>query len=84
MARKRTTPAKSPYQILQFSLLGEEVSVAVDKNQLRYTIEREGKRYGNAVDVKSRKAIDITAAAFLLACNAVDTIKSFANENENK
>ena len=80
-AAKRKKPEKSPYSVLQFQVLGREVSVGIDeKLKLSYTVEADGKTYGNAVVARSQLPIDVLGAAFLLASNAADTINGFASE----
>ncbi len=81
---KRKKSVKSPFDVLQFSMLGQEVSVHVDeKLWVSFIVERGGKTYGNKVQARSGLPVDVVAAAFLLACNAVDSIKSFDTKSEN-
>lgn len=44
-----------------------------ENGKLGYTFERNGKRYGNAVKLTSRKALDVAAAALQLFTNALST-----------
>ena len=81
-AGKRKKPTKPPFiNVLQFQILGVEVDVSVgDTLKVAYTVERDGKRYGNTVQAASAAPVDVVAAAFLLASNAADTISAFENE----
>lgn len=82
-AATRKKPSKSPFPVLQYTMLGREVSVGVDPALwVSFTVEVDGKTFGNKVRAKSALPVDVAAAAFLLACNAVDSINSFASETE--
>jgi len=58
-----------------FELKGEEINLTFNNGTLAYTFEHEGNRYGNAVKVESRKALDIASSAFGLLTNALETIE---------
>lgn len=61
-------------KISTFTFRGVDIDLMFQKRKLAYTLEIDGKRYGNAVDVKSRKTEDLVNATFLLLTNAVDTL----------
>lgn len=79
----RKKPSKSPYNVLQYQILGVEVNVSFENGKLAYTFERGGKSYGNTVKVASALPSDVIAAAFLLAANAAESINGFDSKNEN-
>lgn len=82
-AATRKKPSKSPYQVLQYQLLGVEVNVSFDNGKLAYTFERDGKSYGNTLKVESALPADVISAAFLLAANAAESINGFDDKSEN-
>jgi len=80
---KAKKPSKSPYNVLQYQMLGVEVNVSLDNGRLAYTFERGGKSYGNTIKVESALPADVISAAFLLAANAAESINGFDSKSEN-
>jgi hypothetical protein len=60
-------------QIHTVVLDGLPINLMVDKNAIGYNFEFDGKQFGNRVDLKSKKQIDIISATALLLINALDT-----------
>lgn len=65
-------------------MLGDlEINLMVDKNAIGYNFEFDGNQFGNRVDLKSKKTIDIISATALLLINALDTRDALLKAKED-
>ena len=69
-------------KINTFTLEGLDIDILYNNGFLAYTIQYEGKTYGQKIKVKSKRIVDITTATFLLIENALSTHKQLKNENK--
>lgn len=67
-------------QISTFTLKERDIDVTFRNGKLAYTFQHAGKNYGGAVNLDSKKQIDIINATFLLLINALETIEALNNE----
>lgn len=68
-------------QISTFSYKGQDFDVLVHKNKISYIFEKNGNRYGNAVEVKGRSKLDLVNGTMNLLINFIDTYDA---TNEHK
>lgn len=66
-------PTKKPTNISTFTHEGQDVEVLYHKGKISYIFDIGGKRYGNAVKVEGRRALDIVNASFALIINYLET-----------
>lgn len=60
-------------KISTFTHDGQDIEVLFHKGKISYVFDIDGKRYGNAVKIKSTKAMDIVDASFNLIINYLET-----------
>lgn len=53
-----------------------DIDILFEKGKLAYTFTHDGKPYGNAVRLESKKVSDIASACMVLFTNALDTKKA--------
>ncbi len=68
--------------ILSFQHEDLLIEVTHGNKKIAITFEHEGKRYGNSVNLKTKKTEEIISATFLLFCNVVETYKTIKDENK--
>lgn len=66
-------------KISTFTHNGQDIEVMYHKGKISYVFEIAGRRYGNAVAVKSTKAMDIVDASFNLLINYFETNEAAKN-----
>lgn len=52
---------------------GLSITLLFENGKLAFTFEHEEKTFGNAVELPSRKVVDIASACMVLFTNAVET-----------
>lgn len=65
-----------PETISLFSFKDVEINLLFRNGFLGYTFEKDGKFYGQKVELKSKDVQDIASATFLLFQNAVETYEA--------
>jgi len=60
-------------QLSTFTFQGQDFDVLVNKGEISYIFEINGKRYGNKLRPKSRSTRDLTDALLNLLINFMDT-----------
>ena len=71
-------------RIDQLTLPGNlEIDLLFENGKLAYTFTFDGKQYGNAVKLPSKKVADIVAASMVLFTNALETKKELDKTHES-
>jgi hypothetical protein len=66
--------------ISTFTLQERDIDIVLNNNKLAWTMTHAGKNYGGAVNLTSKKQMDIVNATFLLLINALETIEALKHE----
>lgn len=62
----------------------QDIELSLEKGNLTWLMETKGQRYGNAVELKSKKSDELVGAVASIVSNAILTYEELMNKsNEN-